>query len=171
VAGVKQQPKKKRRRIRHFYWQGKLHKVLRISYPENLVEAWCYQDAQSVALLYTDFKRRSGLAIRTGEVAKLLRCERKTIFRALAAEEIRRPETAYTLDDKMEDTYMWWSEKDVLELHEALLSHHRGRPRKDGKITPRRTLPTAGEVRAFFRNENTLYIRSDDGALVPIFDR
>jgi hypothetical protein len=170
VAGVKHTNKKKRKN-RHFYWNGKLHKVLRISYPENLVEAWCYKDHQSVALLYTDWKRRSDLAIKTGEVTKLLRINRVTITRAVQNEEIRLPERAYNLDEKKNPTFHWWSEKDVLELHEALLSHHFGRPRLDGKITPRQTLPTAAEIRAYFRNENTLYIRSDDGAMVPIFDR
>jgi len=170
LSGVKRTNKKKRR-VRWFYWQGKLHKVLRISYPENLVEAWCYSDKRTVALLYTDFKRRSDMALRTGDVAKLMRCNVRTIKRVLERDEIRHPESAYTLDERMIPTNKWWSEKDVLELHEALLSHHWGRPRKDGKITPKSDMPTAAEVRAYFRNENTLYVRSDDGVMIPVFDR
>lgn len=162
---------KKKRRAHYFFWNNKLHKVLRVVRPANLVEAWCFSECQTVSILYTDYRKNSGIAIRTGTVAKLLRCNPITIERAIDNEEIRKPEFAYTLDDRMKPTYMWWSEKDVLELHEALLSHHRGRPRKDGKITPRRTLPTAAEVRAYFRNESTLYIRSDDGAMIPVFDR
>lgn len=169
--GVKTNQKRKTRPVRFFFWEGQLHKVLRISYPQNLVEAWCFADRKSVALLYTDWKRNSGKALRTHEVQKLLRISRGTIRDTLAAEEIREPQRSYTLNGKFNDWERWWSETDVLELHEALMGHHWGRPRNDGKITPNQNLPTAAEVKAFFRNQETLYIQTQDGRMVPVFEQ
>lgn len=162
--------KRKTRKFRFFYWNGELHKVLRINRPANLVEAWHFKGRQSVALLYNDFRRNAGQAIRLHQVAKLMRVSPETIKDVLANEEIRPPERSYALDGMFKYSYRWWSEKDVLELHEALLGHHVGRPRKDGKITPNQKLPTAAEIRAYFRNEETLYIQAEDGRMVPVFE-
>ena len=161
---------KRKRRVTFFFWEGKLHRVLRTSYPQNLVEAWCYKDRCTVALLYTDFRRNAQKALRTHEVYKLLRISRQTLETALTNQEIRDPERAYALDGNFNYRERWWSEKDVIELHEALLSHHRGRPRADGRITPNKRLPTIGEIKAFFRNETTLYIQTGDGRMVPVFE-
>lgn len=170
MTKVKHTTKKKKRRVSFFFWEGKLHRVLRISYPQNLVEAWCFQDRHTVALLYTDWRRNVQKALRTHEVAKLLNISRDAVEKCLYNQEIREPERAYALDGEFNFREKWWSEKDVLELHEAFMGHHRGRPRKDGKITPNQNLPTAAQIKAYFRNEETLYIQTDDGRMVPVFE-
>lgn len=167
--GVKPNNKKKRK-VRFFYWNGQLHKVLRISYPQNLVDAWCFSDRKSVALLYNDWKRNAQLALRTKQVCTLLNCSRDAVERALESDEIRPPERAYALDGQFNYRDRYWSEKDVLELHDALMQRHIGRPRKDGKITPNQKLPTKAEISAMFRNQETLYAKTMDGTFVPMFD-
>lgn len=36
---------------RFFFWQGKLHKVLRVNRPMNLVDAYRFEDSRTVTLL------------------------------------------------------------------------------------------------------------------------
>jgi hypothetical protein len=167
--GVKANNRKKRK-VRFFFWNGQLHKVLRISYPQNLVEAWCFSEKKTVALLYSDWKRNAGLALRTMQVGKMLNISREAIERTLHQDEIREPERSYALDGRYRYRDMWWSEANVLELHDALMNRHVGRPRKDGKITPNQKLPTTAEIKAMFRNQETLYAKTIDGTFVPMFD-
>ena len=68
--------KNKRKKMRFFYYDDKLHKVIRINYPANLVEAWCFSERRRVSLLYTDWKRNAGKAITTGEMCELLNISR-----------------------------------------------------------------------------------------------
>lgn len=164
-------PKKKKvPRKRYFYWNGEVHKVLRIVYPQNLVEAWNFPQRKSVALLYTDYRRDAGVALQTHDVADLFNVEVKVLKRALQRGDIARPQRTYALDGRFNARDYRWSEKDILDAHDALLSRHMGRPRRDGKITPNKNLPTRAELIAKLRGEQTLYIQTDDGRMVPVFE-
>jgi hypothetical protein len=55
-----------------------------------------------------------------------------------------------------------WSEKDIMGILDFLSTVHRGRPRKDGEITPG-YLPTPRELRAMIHEEGTtLYVKHGD---------
>ena len=163
--------KQKRKKMRFFYYDDKLHKVIRINYPANLVEAWCFSERRRVTLLYTDWKRNAGKALTTGEVCKLLNVSREAMQKTYQKQEFRKPERSYALDGLFNERNMWWSEKNVMELYEAFMSHHWGRPRKDGKITPNQRLPTRAQIRAHFKNAQTLYIQNEDGKMIPLFEQ
>lgn len=161
---------KKRRKMRFFFWEDKLHKVLRINYPQNLVDAWCYSERKSVTLYYPEWRKNAKAALPTREVCKVLKVERTTLWRIIKRGEMRPPEKSYALDGKFIYKNNWWSEKSAIEAQEALVTHHIGRPNGNGVVMPRQDLPTKEEVRAYYRNEQTLYIRSEDGKMIPIFD-
>lgn len=163
-------PTRKRRAVRQFFWDGKLHKLLRTNRPANLVEAWCYSDRRTVNILYTDFRRHHGVAYKPQDVAKLLNINRISIMRAIEDGEIREPERAYKFDGKFVPRNMFFSEKEILDLHDVFLSRHVGRPRKDGKNLPNQHLPSRAELIAKMRGDKTLYIQTDDGRMVPVFE-
>ena len=156
----------KKKRLNLFFLNGKLHKNLRITRAEDTIETWCYPDSRRVAYTYSDVKRTMEPAYSTKEVAQMLGKHPDTIKHAVEAGGVEEPAIMYTLTTKKHKHAWRWSEKDIMELHSYMLSIHRGRPRKDGRITPQK-LPTARELRAMIRQEQILYVRNPDGTFVP----
>jgi len=101
------------------------------------------------------------------EVSKLINRHRVIIENYILDGKIRTPQRIYTLDTKRPGKYMF-SEKDVLDLHDYLLTVHIGRPRKDGKITPGR-MPSRAELKAMMRHDTTMYVKSADGTFTPVW--
>lgn len=153
-------------RLNHFFLNDKLHKKLRIVRAEDTIETWCYPEHRRVAYTYTDVKKNMEPAYSTKEVAQMLDKHVDTLKNAVDAGGIEEPAIVYTLTQRKNKHAWRWSEKHIMDLHSYLLSIHRGRPRKDGRITPQK-LPTASELRAMIRQEQILYVRNPDGTFVP----
>ena len=161
----------KRSTLRYFFWDGRLHKVIRINRPANLVDAWCYADHKRVTILYSDYRTKAKPAITTGKACQIMRLTRRTFLKILTEGHIHPPERSYPFDKQDKELgYSFWSEENLMELHDYLMTVHIGRPRKDGLITPSQRIPTKAEIRAQINGEQTLYIKSEDGAFVPLFE-
>lgn len=156
-----------RKRLNVFFLNGKLHKKLRIVRPEDKIEAWCYPDKRRVVYTYSDVKKNYQPAFSTTEVAEMLGRSPRVIERTVREGVMEPPPMMYTLTRSMHPYAYRWSEQNIMDMHSYLLTRHRGRPRKDGKITPQQDLPTAKELRAMIRQEQVLYVRTEDGRFVP----
>jgi len=155
---------------RFFFWQGKIHKVLRINRPANLVDAFRFEDRKIVTILYTDFRQNAGKALRHREAAKLMRLNPDTINQYIFDGKIPPPQKTFALDGTAQRGWTrWWSEEDMLRLHDFAISQHRGRPRADGKITPMQYLPSRAEIVAAFNESQRIYLRTEDGTEIPLF--
>jgi hypothetical protein len=98
----------------------------------------------------------------------MLNRERQALEWAILDGNIEEPQYTYGLNaEKRKYKYMW-SEKNILEAHAFLSTVHRGRPRKDGRVTPA-PLPTVRELRAMIRQEELLYVRTESGDFVPVW--
>lgn len=149
-----------------FFLNDKLHKRLRIVRAEDTIETWCYPDSRRVAYTYSDVKKNMKPAYSTAQVAEMLGKHPDIIKRALERGGIETPAIMYTLTTKKAKYAHRWNEQMIMDLHSYLLSVHRGRPRKDGRITPQK-LPTARELRAMIRQEQVLYVKMPDGSFRP----
>jgi hypothetical protein len=50
------------------------------------------------------------------------------------------------------------------------MSHiHSGRPRKDGRITPRKNIPTEKELRSLIGDAIMLYTQNKNGEFIPVW--
>lgn len=155
----------KSRPLRYFYLNGKLHKKLHINRGADTIWTWCYPDERRVAYTYSDVLRNKRPAFSTREVCKMLMRGRISLEEAMSRGDIPKPQRTYTLNEERKPYQFFWSEEDVLAAHAYFTTVHRGRPRKDGLVTPQR-LPTARELRAMMRNEEVLYVKRGD-QLVP----
>jgi hypothetical protein len=158
------------RRRRFFFWNGKIHKVLRINLPANLVEAFRFEDRKIITLLYSDFRQHAGKALRHREAAKLIRLKPDTLNRYIYDGKIPEVQRTYSLTEGTTRGWTrWWSEQDMLNLHEFLMAQHRGHPRQDGRVTPMQHLPSRAEIIAAFNESQKIFIRTADGTEVPLF--
>ena len=154
-----------------FFIDRRLHRILRINRPANLVEAWSFEDHEKVTLLYTDYRQKSVRAFRTKEAATILNVSRKTLDRAWMNGNIHRPVQSYPIGNQNPDNHhpYWWGLWNILEAHEYMLTVPQGRPRKDGLVMPNQRLPTRAEVIARAGNEVVLFSKSDAEHYIPVY--
>lgn len=160
--------KTKRKKLRYFYLNDQLHKVLSINHPQDICVAWNYPEGKRVGYVWSDLRRRHEKAFSLTEVSKMINRHRVNIEKYILAGEIKAPQRAYTLDGNQTPSKYWFSEKDVYDLHDYLLTVHIGRPRKDGKITPGR-MPSKAELRAMMRHDVQMYTKTESGEFVPVW--
>jgi hypothetical protein len=154
------------KRLRYFYLNGDLHKVLRVTRPQDFVEAWNYREGKTMGYVWSDVKKRSTRALTMTEVGKLIGRHRVQIQNYILDGNIARPQRQYTLDEARKPGKYMFSEDDVMKLHEYLLTVHQGRPRKDGRITPT-PLPTKAELRALMKHDFMTYVKVGEDEFIP----
>lgn len=165
----RQRRNRKSSRLRYFYLNGDLHKVLSVTRAEDLVVCWNFPQGKRVGYVWSDVKRRHDRAFKMQEVSSMIGRHRTNIERDILAGNIKAPQRSYTLDGKRRPLYYFFTEENVFDLHDYLLTVHVGRPRSDGKITPRRDLPSKAELRAMMKHDIVTYIKTDSGEFVPVW--
>jgi hypothetical protein len=155
-------------RLRFFYLNSKLHKVLRRSRAEDLLIAWDYELGKRVAYSLTDVNKNKQHAYPISEVVKIIGKHEDTIKMHLYRGDLKFPQRVYSLNgNKTPGKYMW-SEDDVRNMHDFFKTVHRGRPRIDGEITPG-NMPSRAELEAIIKQENILYVKNNDGEFIPVW--
>lgn len=155
-----------RNRVRYFYLNGKLHRVLRIIRAADLMECWSYPDKKSVTYVWSDARRRMTNAFTLMQVSKMIGRHRVIIEKYILEGKIKEPQRQHTLDGTFRPGKYMFSEEDVLGLHDYLMTVHVGRPRKDGRITPG-AMPSKAELRAMMRHDVIQGVLGSDGKFVP----
>lgn len=166
--GNRKNGRRRSKRLNYFYLNGLLHKSLHINRGADQITTWCYPLSKRVAYTYSDVKKRKEPAYTTQEVGKMLNRGRLTLERAILDGDIEEPQYTYGLNEHKRKFKYMWSEDNILEAHAFLSTVHRGRPRKDGLVTPAK-LPTVRELRAVIRQEEILYVRDNDGNFRPVW--
>ena len=154
--------------LRHFYLNGKLHKVLRRSRAEDLLIAWDYQSGKRVAYSLADVNKNKQHAYPISEVVKILGKHEDTIKLHLYKGNLKFPQQAYSLNGNKTPGKYFWSEDDIRRYHDFFKTVHRGRPRNDGIITPG-NMPSRAELEALMKREEVLYKKQDDGSFIPVW--
>ena len=147
--------------LRYFFYRGDLHKKIHIHRPNDIIIAWNYPKGKSERYVYSDVRKNGEKAFSTREVERLVNRSQKTIKEAIRLGMIPQPQRTYGLDAERNEYAYYWSEKDIMGLWEYLTTVHRGRPRKDGLVTPK-DLPTASELRAMIRQGTVFYVKVGD---------
>lgn len=155
-------------RLRYFYLNGKLHKVLRRSRAEDLLVAWDYLSGKRVAYSLADVNKNKQHAYPISEVVKIIGKHEDTIKLHLYRGNLKFPQQIYSLNGNKTPGKYLWSEDDIRHMHDFFKTVHRGRPRSDGRITPG-DMPSRAEIEAMMRQENILYVKNNEGEFVPVW--
>ena len=155
-------------RLRYFYLNSKLHKVLRRSRAEDLIVAWDYQMGKRVAYSLADVNKNKQHAYPIKEVVQLIGKHEDTIKMHLYRGDLKFPQRVYSLNGNKTPGKYFWSEDNIREMHDFFKTVHRGRPRIDGGITPGNML-SRSELEAMMKQENILYVKNNDGEFVPVW--
>lgn len=171
-TGASQNGRRKSGKLTYFYLdlEGRpmLHKSLHINHGADQIITWCYPLSKRVAYTYSDTKKYREPAFSTKEAAKMLNRGHMVLERAILNGDIEPPQFTYGLNEHKRKFQYMWHERNILEAHAFLSTVHFGRPRKDGRVTPKR-LPNVRELRAMIRQEEILYVRGKDGEFKPVW--
>lgn len=152
---------------KYFYVNGKLHKVIQQNRGLDAVVSWCYEDRCRYRYSLADIRAKAGKAYSSSEVEKLIGRHKTYIAKLVADGTVKRPQQAYSLDGSFTPSKFWWSEQDILDLHDYFAHTHTGRPRKDGLITAR-AMPSRAELVAMMRNDTAVYVKEGE-SFVPVW--
>jgi hypothetical protein len=130
--------------------------------------AWSYSERKRVAFIYSHIQRTHERAFTTKEVSKMVNRGRDVLENYILGGHIRKPEMTYALDGNYRPFKYMWREKDIMELHDYIVTIHFGRPRKDGEVTPYPT-PTKAELRAMIAHDVVYYVENSEGEKVKVF--
>jgi len=155
-------------KVLYFYLDGKLYKTLHRNRAEDLIIVWDYLLEKRVAYSLSDVQKNRTHAYTVTQAAKMINRSVDTIKRHWRDGDIKRPFRTYSLDGQKRPNKYFFSEDDIRAMQEFFKTVHRGRPRKDGLITPS-NIPSIAEIEALIRNEKVLYAKNDEGEFVPVW--
>jgi len=160
--------KGKKQRVKYFFANQELHKILRLSRGEDLVIAWNYPQAKRVAYVWSNIQSKMQHAYSITNVSKILNRHPTILKGYIKSGSVRTVQKTYSIDERKAPGVYYMTEDDVREMHSFLLTVSRGRPRKDGQ-TVISNLPTKAELEAILRQETILYIKTEQGEFSPVW--
>jgi hypothetical protein len=148
--------------LRYFYLNGDLHKKLKITRHDDIIKAFNYRKGMVETYLYSHVKRYKEPAFTSVQVAKMLNRKRQTVLLLIMWGDFPPPQKAYPIGDpSYPRSPYYWSEQDIMDLHDYFSTRHSGHPRNDGGITPK-PMPSKRELRAMIHDEEIFYVRVGD---------
>jgi hypothetical protein len=158
MARAKREPKSKK--LRYFFLNDKIHKVLSASRSKDEIIAWCYPDKKRVLYPYSQVKKYMGQAYTLVQVASMLNRHRVTVQDYILDEKIISPQKIYPIGrpDSVNWSQYMFSEEDILDLHQHILdSGHSSE------------IPSKSELLAILKNNLILYTKTEDGKFIPVW--
>lgn len=150
---------------RIFFVNEDLVRLLNSNRGLNIVNLFNITQDKEQAMLLSDFKKHRKRAYTIIKTARLLNRGPAQIYRYINDGIIKPPTGSLAGGQRSFTKLSYYSEDDIFEIREAMSHIHRGRPRKDGKIS--NSVLTEQELRAKMGDALMLYTRTKDGRFIP----
>lgn len=157
-----------RKKFRYFFINSELHKILRVSRPEDIVFAWNYKQGKRVAYVWTDVQKNMQHAYSLTQVSGILNRHKKILRDHILEQKFSGVEMTYSIDERKSPGVYYISEDGIRQIYDYLKTLSRGRPRNDGE-TVVWNLPTKAELDAILRQEIVLYVKNENGEFTPVW--
>jgi len=150
----------KSKKLRYFFLNDKVHKVLRSSRSKDEMVAWCYPDRKRVMYSYSQVRKHMENAYTIVEVSEMLNKHRVTIQDYILEGKVATPPKIYPISEP--DSTKWskymFSQKHILDVHQHILdSGHSAE------------IISKAELLGLFKNNFILYTKNDEGNFIPIW--
>jgi hypothetical protein len=157
---VRQKRRAKQEKLRYFFLNDKIHKVIRSSRSKDELVAWCYPDRKRAMYSYSQVNKYKESAFTLVQVAAMLNKHKVTIEDYILEGKIKAPQKVYPIsnpDHPNWSKYMF-KESDILDLHEYILeAGHSG------------NLPSKNQLIALLKHNLILYTKTSEGKFVPVW--
>lgn len=152
-----------------YFLNGELIKVIHSNRANNIGYIYNYHKDKEQSLLLSDLKKHRKRAFTFGNTIKIFSRSRIQFERMINAELIPKPTGATPGGNRQWQKMSYYSEDDLFKIRDAISNIHVGRPRKDGKITAGKNIPTEKELRSLIGDAIMLYTRTKDGDFIPVW--
>lgn len=151
-----------------FFLNKELFRYITSNRGQNIVYLYNITQDKPQSMLLSDFKKHRKRAYTVVDTARLLNRGAAQIYRYISDGIIEPPTGSLPDGERSFRKLSYYSEDDVFKIRDAMASIHRGRPRKDGKISNNSVL-TENELRGKMGDALMLYTRTKDGEFVPVW--
>jgi len=151
-----------------FFLDKKLYRMVTSNRGSNIVYLYNLTDQKDQTMLLSDFKKHRKRAYTVVNTARLLDRSTMQLYRYIDRGLIPPPMGISANGERIFTKKSYYSEDDVFTIRKAMSTLHRGRPRKDGRITNNHVL-TEQELRAKMGDALMLYTRTKDGRYIPVW--
>lgn len=152
---------------RLFFVNNKLYRYMSANRGNNIVYLYNIPDQKEQTMLYSDFKKHRKRAYTVIDTARLLNRSGNQLRVYIKSGSIKPPMGILANGERSYTRKSYYSEDDVFEIRNYLSTIHKGRPRKDGKIS--NSILTEQELRAKMGDALILYTRTKDGEFIPVW--
>lgn len=152
-----------------FFLNNDLVRLIHSNRASNVCTIYNYIQDKEQSLLLSDFKKHRKRAYTFMNTTKIFGRSRVQFERMIKAEIILPPTGAVIGGKRVWQKMSYYSEDDLFKIREAMSNIHSGRPRKDGRITPRKNIPTEKELRSLIGDAIMLYTQNKSGEFIPVW--
>jgi len=152
-----------------FFLNNELVRFIHGNRALNICSIYNYRLQKEQSMLYTDFKKHRKRAYSVKNTLKIIKRSRMQLERYIK-DGLISPPTSTSADGKRTFRKLsFYSEDNIFEIREAMAKIHGGRPRKDGRTTTRKDVPSERDLRSLLGDAIMLYTRTEDGRFIPIW--
>ena len=152
-----------------FFLDKNLVRLLHYNRANDICELYNFNLDKEQTMLYSDFKKHRRRAYNVGSTLKIFRRSRMQMERWIDLGLISPPVGTTPGGQRKFQQMSYFSEDDLFTIRAVLATIHKGRPRKDGRITPRKDLVTEKELRSLIGDSIMLYTKTEDGRFIPVW--
>jgi hypothetical protein len=120
-------------------------------------------------MLYTDFKKHRKRAYTVINTVRIFKRSRMQLERWIKDGLIPPPTGAIPGGGRKFRKLSYYSEDDIFTIRSAIATIHIGRPRKDGRTTAAKDIPTERDLRSLLGDAIMLYTKTEDGRFIPVW--
>jgi hypothetical protein len=152
-----------------FFIGKDLVKLLHTNRASNVCSFYNYINGKEQTMLLTDFKKHRKRAYTFSNTLRIFNRSRMQFERMISSESIPKPTGTVLNGTRTWQKRSYYSEDDLFAIRNAMAHVHVGRPRKDGKITPRKDVLTEKDLRSVLGDAIMLYTKNKDGEFIPVW--
>ena len=148
------------KKLRYFFLNDKIHKVLSASRSKDELIAWCYPDRKRVLYSYSQVRKNMENAYSIVEVSAMLNKHRVTIQDYILEGKVMTPAKIYPIAEPDSETWSkyMFNQKHILDIHQHILdSGHSSE------------IPSKAELQGLLKNGFILYTKTEEGKFVPVW--
>jgi hypothetical protein len=150
-----------------FFVDEKLVRFVNSNRGANIVYLYDIVNEKEITMLLSDFKKHRKRAYLVSHTAKLLGRTHMQLNKYVRQGLINPPVGAVAGGKNVFRKKAYYSEDYIFTIREIMSTIHRGRPRKDGRIS--NSVLTEQELRAKMGDALMLYTRTKDGEFIPVW--
>lgn len=152
-----------------FFLNDEMVRLIHHNRPNDICEIYNFIKDKTQTMRYSDFRKYRKKAYTFINSARILNRSRMQFERWIKEGQILPPIGATPGGKRTFQKMSYYSEDDLFKIREMMGNIHMGRPRKDGRITPSKNIPTERELRSLLGDAIMLYTKTEDGRFIPVW--